>query len=469
MNDSLSFRQRGGERRTRRSPPRTAPDRGHVLVELYGRRAEGNAEATIWSSRGRTRHRRPALSSKPGAWAGSRLGGGTSTRPGRGDRPQRDDLDHRLGEVVTYVGNWAAGDGTNSAITEAGIFNAASTGTMLARAVFSASTRGHALATPAVTIGTWIRDDRLDGLSRRRQLRPGRRCLEGHLVAAGDDRLRHDEPPDHVHRSRLGQGARRIRLHGNVRGRPPIPRSCSASSKARPSFSRLADGRPQDDTALATARVDQEITGVVAVSGGSHTFDAAYGVEVAIGLHEHQVRRPEQHDRRTTPGERFSSRSGKPEMACLGAVNYDPSTAVTKSARDSATVMTAFDTTNLRITFTAPASGLVQVTDQVRSASPGGDALPAILLGVLEGSTVVFRASPIGRNRRRLRGHGHVAPGGARRRRRLGAAATPSTPPMRSRVSAARRRSSTAARTTRPRRTPGGLCSSRSGRRKCLS
>ena len=26
--------------------------------------------------------------------------------------------------VVTYVGNWAAGDGTNAAITEAGIFNA---------------------------------------------------------------------------------------------------------------------------------------------------------------------------------------------------------------------------------------------------------------------------------------------------------------------------------------------------------
>ena len=30
--------------------------------------------------------------------------------------------------VVTYVGNWAAGDGTNAAITEAGIFNAASVG-----------------------------------------------------------------------------------------------------------------------------------------------------------------------------------------------------------------------------------------------------------------------------------------------------------------------------------------------------
>jgi len=38
--------------------------------------------------------------------------------------------------VVTYVGDWAAGDGTNSAIKEAGIFNAAAAGTMLARYVF---------------------------------------------------------------------------------------------------------------------------------------------------------------------------------------------------------------------------------------------------------------------------------------------------------------------------------------------
>ena len=44
--------------------------------------------------------------------------------------------------VVTYVANWAAGDGTNAAITEAGIFNAASVGTMLARATFTAINKG---------------------------------------------------------------------------------------------------------------------------------------------------------------------------------------------------------------------------------------------------------------------------------------------------------------------------------------
>ena len=37
--------------------------------------------------------------------------------------------------MLTMVGDWAAGDGTG-AITEAGVFNAASTGTLYARAVF---------------------------------------------------------------------------------------------------------------------------------------------------------------------------------------------------------------------------------------------------------------------------------------------------------------------------------------------
>lgn len=46
--------------------------------------------------------------------------------------------------VVTYVGDWAAGDGTNSAITEAGIFNivTANTITMLARATFTLINKG---------------------------------------------------------------------------------------------------------------------------------------------------------------------------------------------------------------------------------------------------------------------------------------------------------------------------------------
>jgi hypothetical protein len=46
------------------------------------------------------------------------------------------------GGVLTSVGNWAAGDGTNAAIVEAGIFNAASAGTMYSRATFTAINKG---------------------------------------------------------------------------------------------------------------------------------------------------------------------------------------------------------------------------------------------------------------------------------------------------------------------------------------
>ena len=51
---------------------------------------------------------------------------------------------------VAYVATWAAGDGTG-AITEAGIFNAASAGDMLARTVFSVVNKG---ADDSMTI-TW--------------------------------------------------------------------------------------------------------------------------------------------------------------------------------------------------------------------------------------------------------------------------------------------------------------------------
>ena len=47
------------------------------------------------------------------------------------------------GAVVTYVATFAAGTGTG-AITEAGLFNAASNGTMLCRTVFSVVNKGSA-------------------------------------------------------------------------------------------------------------------------------------------------------------------------------------------------------------------------------------------------------------------------------------------------------------------------------------
>jgi hypothetical protein len=52
---------------------------------------------------------------------------------------------------VTYVADWPAGDGTG-AITEAGIFNSASAGTMLCRSVFPVKNKG---AADTLTM-TWV-------------------------------------------------------------------------------------------------------------------------------------------------------------------------------------------------------------------------------------------------------------------------------------------------------------------------
>ncbi len=80
-------------------------------------------------------------------------------------------------------------------------------------------------------------------------------------------------------------------------------------------------------------------------------------------------------------------------MALLGATNYDPASAASYSTA-SLLAMTAFDTTNLRITFSAPANGKVLV--RIRCTLLGATTFPSILLGVLQSSTVIARQSPIG-------------------------------------------------------------------------
>ncbi len=80
-------------------------------------------------------------------------------------------------------------------------------------------------------------------------------------------------------------------------------------------------------------------------------------------------------------------------MALLAGTCYDPTTAVSV-ATSSLTAMTALDTTNLRLTFTAPASGNVLV--RLRSSTTGATTAPGIFLGVLDGATVKLRMSPMG-------------------------------------------------------------------------
>jgi hypothetical protein len=80
-------------------------------------------------------------------------------------------------------------------------------------------------------------------------------------------------------------------------------------------------------------------------------------------------------------------------MALLAGTCYDPATAVAKSCA-ALLAMTAMDTTNLRLTFTVPANGIVQVRQA--GVLAGATTMPQILLGVLQGTTVMKRFSPIG-------------------------------------------------------------------------
>ena len=72
-----------------------------------------------------------------------------STAPAAGNTALGAEIDRnalssktRSTNVLTMVANWAAGDGTNAAIAEAGVFDAASTGNLYSRATFTAINKG---------------------------------------------------------------------------------------------------------------------------------------------------------------------------------------------------------------------------------------------------------------------------------------------------------------------------------------
>lgn len=119
----------------------------NVLIQLFGPdgklKDEQHAHNLVVTA-GKN-HIADQLSSSPGQGAMSHMAIGTgSTAAAAGDtalgtETDRNALTSRTDatNVVTYVGDWAAGDGTNAALREAGIFNAGAAGTMLARVVYS--------------------------------------------------------------------------------------------------------------------------------------------------------------------------------------------------------------------------------------------------------------------------------------------------------------------------------------------
>lgn len=78
-------------------------------------------------------------------------------------------------------------------------------------------------------------------------------------------------------------------------------------------------------------------------------------------------------------------------MALLARALYDPAGAVTKNTT-AALAMTALDTTNLRLTVTTPASGFMLV--RLKGVIHGATTFPSVLLGILEGASVIARVAP---------------------------------------------------------------------------
>ena len=89
------------------------------------------------------------LDSSPSTAQPSHMAIGTGTNaPAAGDTTLQTEIDRNAltsnvaaANVLTMIADWAAGDGTG-AITEAGVLNAASSGTLYSRATFSVVNKG---------------------------------------------------------------------------------------------------------------------------------------------------------------------------------------------------------------------------------------------------------------------------------------------------------------------------------------
>jgi hypothetical protein len=133
-------------------PNNTPVIRGHLRLELRGpngqlKDARDVENLIVTTGRDAIIER---LDSSPTTAAPTHMAVGTgATAPVAGNTALGAELDRNAlssntsaGGVLTLVGNWAAADATNSAIAEAGVFNAASTGTLYSRATFTAINKG---------------------------------------------------------------------------------------------------------------------------------------------------------------------------------------------------------------------------------------------------------------------------------------------------------------------------------------
>ncbi len=140
-------------------------------------------------------------------------------------------------------------------------------------------------------------------------------------------------------------------------------------------------------SAATVAHADFVVSGLTA--GQSYTYDAAWGVEFVVASSSIKYGGTDDNTANNAFGGISYEIWDAPGL--LGAVTYDPSTAVVSQSLGSGLQMTAIDTTNLRLTFTGPSRGIVYV--RVRGVVSGTTAAGYnSMFGVLDGATVRFRA-----------------------------------------------------------------------------
>lgn len=151
--------------------------------------------------------------------------------------------------------------------------------------------------------------------------------------------------------------------------------------------------QPSNLTLNASNATGQEAIGLVTglTAGNSYTWDLAYGVEVVGGTNA-VIKYGGPNDASGADAWGSISLEIWSTTNLLAGIMYDPSTAASLST--SLAAMTAMDTTNLRNTFTAPASGNVFWRIRTLITGSASAPLPSVLLGIKESSTVVARQAP---------------------------------------------------------------------------
>jgi hypothetical protein len=184
-----------------------------------------------------------------------------------------------------------------------------------------------------------------------------------------------------------------VRIRGVVTGATTMPTILMGVLESTTVKGRVCPVGTISGTAVASTHIVHEALFVVPglTGGNSYTWDAAIATQVILANTALRWGGPND----TTTNNAYGGLQFEVWEApnCLGAKLYDPSSAVSKATTGN-TAMAGFDTTNLRIAFTAPASGKVLV--RVGCPVHGAATFPQILLGVLESSTVKLRVTPIG-------------------------------------------------------------------------